>query len=108
MTKTPRWRVGLVSFPRWRVGLVSGRPSLARRACIRPDSPGNQARSNRSTSESDCKVANNIARNVSNVLNKNITGNFAHDINNNLNHSIDHLLNGNIKDLFNKGALLKL
>jgi hypothetical protein len=62
----------------------------------------------RAKSDSDCKVANNILRNVNDVLNENITDNITDNLSENLNRSLDHNLNKNIRDLFENGSLIEL
>jgi hypothetical protein len=61
----------------------------------------------RSSSDSDCKVANDVLRNVENALNENFSGNLNDNNSNDLNHSLGHNLNGNIRDIGN-GSLIEL
>jgi hypothetical protein len=64
----------------------------------------NDAKS-RSESESRCDVANNILRNVEDVLNDNNNGNLVGNLSHNNNDSGNHNLNNNIRDLFNGSAV---
>jgi hypothetical protein len=61
-----------------------------------------------SDSESRCDVANNIARNVEDVLNGNIRDNNNNNGSHNLNRSLDHNNNGNIRDIGERGSLIEL
>lgn len=67
----------------------------------------NDAKSD-SDSESRCDVANNVARNVENVLNDNNSNNLVGNGSDNLNRSLDHNNNGNIRDVLENGSLIEL
>lgn len=60
----------------------------------------------RATADGYCEIANDIARNVNDVLNHNIVDNVADNLSDNLNRSVEHNINGNIRHLFEGSAVL--
>jgi hypothetical protein len=61
-----------------------------------------------SDSESRCDVANNIARNVSDVANGNFNDNLNENFSHDLNDALTHNLNDNIRDILENGSLIEL
>jgi hypothetical protein len=95
--------IGIASIP-------IGACSASSVASSTNDNWGEEFRLNDATARSDadawCDVANDIARNVHDVLNRNITDNIADNIADNLNRSLEHNINGNIRHLFEGSAVL--
>jgi hypothetical protein len=67
----------------------------------------NDAKSH-SDSDSDCKVANDILRNVEDALNENFVNNNNRNFSDNANDNGNDNLNDNIRDIGENGALIQL
>jgi hypothetical protein len=61
-----------------------------------------------SDSESNCEVANNVLRNVSDVANGNFNDNLNENFSHDLNDALTHNLNDNIRDILENGSLIEL
>jgi hypothetical protein len=57
------------------------------------------------TAEAECDIANDVLRNVEDVLNENNNRNLVGNLSHNNNDSGNHNLNNNIRDLFNGSAV---
>lgn len=90
--------------------VTAGACSASSIASSTNDNRGEEFRLNdataRATADGYCEVANDIARNVNDVLNRNFVDNIADNLSDNLNRSLEHNINGNIRHLFEGSAVL--
>lgn len=91
-------------------GIPIGACSASSVASSTNDNWGEEFRLNdataRATAEGRCEVAEDILRNVHDVLNRNFADNISDNFSDDLNRSLEHNINGNIRHLFEGSAVL--